>query len=109
VSELVLRVSDWERDDWRDETFALETATVLIAEGCFLFAGHGRDAFDLAVWIDLPLGRVVERALGRPRDLARMGGRDGVRERYANRYLPGQRLHLERDEPARHADLVLRS
>jgi uridine kinase len=109
VGDLVLRVSDWERDGWRDETFPLEKNTVLIAEGCFLFAGRGRGAFDLAVWIDLPLDRVVERALGRSRDLERMGGPDGVLERYANRYLPGQRLHLARDEPALHADVVLRS
>jgi uridine kinase len=109
VGDLVLRVSDWERDGWRDETFPLERDTVVIAEGCFLFAGRGRDAFDLAVWIDLPLERVVERALTRPRDLARMGGPDGVRERYADRYLPGQRLHLDQDEPALHADVVLRS
>jgi uridine kinase len=106
--DLVLRVSDWERDGWRNETFALERDTVLIAEGCFLFAGRGRGAFDLAVWIDLPLERVVERALTRPRDLERMGGPDGVRKRYADRYLPGQRLHLAQDEPARHADVVFR-
>jgi len=32
-----------------------------------------------------------------------------VCRRYAARYIPGQRLHLERDDPAAHADLVLRA
>jgi uridine kinase len=107
VGKLRMRVSDWERDDWQAATFTLEPETVLIVEGCFLLTGPGRAAFDVSVWIDLPLDRVVERALARPRDLERMGGADGVRERYAARYLPGQMLHLQRDAPAAHADLVL--
>jgi len=109
VGDVELRVSDWERDAWQPAVFSLAPDTVLVVEGCFLFAGRGRDAFDLSVWIDLPLERVVERALGRPRDLERMGGPDGVRARYEARYLPGQRLHLERDAPAAHAGLVLRA
>jgi uridine kinase len=107
VGEVRMRVSDWERDDWRETTVELEPETVLVVEGCFLFAGPGRGAFDVGVWIDLPLDRVVERALARPVDLERMGGPEGVRARYAARYLPGQALHLERDAPADHADLVL--
>ena len=106
VGEVRMRVSDWERDDWQDATFELQPETVLVVEGCFLFAGAGRAAFDVSVWIELPLERVVERALARPRDLERMGGPDGVRERYDARYLPGQLLHLQADEPAAHADLV---
>jgi len=78
-----------------------------IVEGCFLFAGDNGANFDLRVWIDLPLDRVLERAL--VRDAAHMGGEDEVCRRYAARYIPGQRLHLERDDPAAHADLVLRA
>ena len=106
--ELTVEVSDWEQDGWRDERLALEAGAVVIAEGCFLFA-HGRAAeFDLSVWIDLPLEEIVTRALQRPRDLERMGGPEGVRQRYARRYVPGQALHLERDQPAELATLVLR-
>src|SRR5689334_24000193 len=43
------------------------------------------------------------RALRRPRDLERMGGPTGVRERYEARYIPGQVIHLERDMPAKRA------
>ncbi|HZT83862.1 MAG TPA: hypothetical protein VE984_00375 [Gaiellaceae bacterium] len=58
--------------------------------------------------MDLPLDEIVPRALARPRDLERMGGPEGVRERYERRYVPGQRLHLERDRPQEQATLVLR-
>lgn len=107
VGEVAVRVSDCERGDWRETTLELQPETVLVVEGCFLFASAGSSAFDVRVWIDLPLDRVVERALTRPLDLERMGGPEGVRARYAARYLPGQALHLQRDAPAAHADLVL--
>jgi uridine kinase len=106
--ELTVKVADWERDGWRDEHLLLPAGAVVIAEGCFLFTqGHAAD-FDLSVWIDLPFDEVVPRALRRPRDLERMGGPDGVRDRYTSRYLPGQAIHLERDAPAEHATLVVR-
>ncbi len=80
---------------------------MVIAEGCFLFAANGCAEFDLSVWLELPLDQVVERALARPRDLERMGGPAGVRERYETRYLPGQRLHVAADAPATQADVVV--
>ena len=101
--ELSWRVTDWERDDWRDATLLVPPHSVVVVEGCFLFTGR-EGAFDLTVWLELPLDRVVERAI--PRDSERMGGPDGVRERYTTRYLPGQTLHLERDDPRRRADVV---
>jgi uridine kinase len=107
AGELVVKVSDWERDDWRNEILVLRSGLVVIVEGCFLFTGGKAREFDLSVWIELALESVVPRALRRPRDLERMGGPGGVRERYARRYLPGQAIHLERDDPAKSADLVL--
>lgn len=105
--EFVTHVSDWEGDAWRRQTFVIPPRAILLVEGCFLFTEEHAGAFDLCVWIDLPLERAVERALTRPRDLDRMGGPDGVRARYASRYVPGQQLHLDRDAPQRRADIVL--
>jgi uridine kinase len=105
--ELKLGVTDWERDGWMTRTLALAPAAVVIVEGCFLFAQDGARQFDLSVWLDLPLDEILPRALRRPRDLERMGGPEGVRSRYRERYVPGQRLHLERDRPQEQADLVL--
>lgn len=107
TGELVGPVSDWERDCWREASFALEPHAVVIVEGCFLFVDGREDAFDLRVWLELPLEQSVERALRRPRDLERMGGPAGVRERYALRYVPGQRHHLEHDAPQSRSDVVI--
>ena len=103
---LTTRVSDWERDEWRKTTIHIPPDAVVIVEGCFLYTGR-EDAFDLRIWIDIPFDVALARALRRPRDLERMGGAAGVRERYATRYLPGQALHLERDDPVGRADIVL--
>jgi uridine kinase len=107
VGELTAAVSDWEADSWRRERFTIAPQAIVIVEGCFLFTAGRDDAFDLRIWIDLPLELAVERALRRPRDLDRMGGPSGVRDRYARRYVPGQLLHLERDAPKQRADIVL--
>ena len=101
--ELPWRVTDWEHDDWRDETLVVPERSVVVVEGCFLFTGR-ESAFDLTVWLDLPLDLVVERAI--PRDAVRMGGPDEVRARFARRYLPGQALHLARDDPRSRAVVV---
>jgi uridine kinase len=102
-----LPVTDWDRDTWTQRTIELPPGAVVVVEGCFLFAGERASEFDLSVWLDLPLEEVVPRALQRARDLERMGGADGVRERYESRYIPGQRLHLERDRPHEQATIVL--
>jgi uridine kinase len=107
TGELSAAVSDWERDSWRIERFTIAPRAVVIVEGCFLFTAERADAFDLRVWIDLPLEQSVSSARHRQLDLDRMGGPSGVRDRYARRYMPGQQLHLERDTPKRKADVVL--
>lgn len=104
---LTLPATDWERDAWAERAFELPPSAVVVVEGCFLFAGGRASEFDLSVWLDLPLEQVVPRALRRPRDLERMDGPDGVRERYENRYIPGQRLHLEQDRPREQATIVV--
>jgi uridine kinase len=105
--ELHADVSDWEGDTWRGESFVVTRGAIVIVEGGFLFKAANEVAFDFRVWIDLPIADAIGRALERPRDLARMGGPSGVREQYIARYLPGQRLHIDRDGPQQRADLVL--
>jgi uridine kinase len=106
TGRLMVHVTDWENDGWRDETFVLGPESFVIVEGCFLFTGRER-AFDLTVWIECAFDVALSRALLRTRDLERMGGEAGVRARYAERYFPAQALHLERDDPVGRADIVL--
>jgi uridine kinase len=100
-----LRVKDWERDAWDRRDFLVEPGAIVLVEGVFLFRPDIVPLLDLKVWLELGFDEALERAL--VRDAAAMGGPDGVRERYATRYFPGQRIHLERDRPRAAADLVL--
>jgi uridine kinase len=103
--ETRLRVKDWQRDAWDERDFVVEPDAVVLLEGVFLFTPEIVPLLDLKVWLEIGFDQALERAL--VRDAEAMGGPDGVRERYATRYFPGQRLHLERDRPHEAADLVL--
>jgi uridine kinase len=103
--ETRLRVKDWERDAWDERAFVVEPGAIVLLEGVFLFTSDVAPLLDLKVWLEIGFDEALERAL--VRDAKAMGGPDGVRERYATRYFPGQRLHLERDRPRESADLVL--
>jgi uridine kinase len=105
--ELTALVSDWDRDSWQPHTFRLSAGGFVIVEGCFLFTAERGGAFDLGVWIDISPEDALTRAQRRAKDLERMGGPDGVRERYLARYLAGQELHLARDAPKTRADVLL--
>jgi uridine kinase len=70
---------------------------VLVVDGVWLHKPELRDGFDLTVWLE------ADRKIA----LARAIERDGLRERYLNRYYPGETRYLEEVEPARLADLVV--
>jgi uridine kinase len=100
-----LRVKDWERDAWDAQEFTVEPGAIVLVEGVFLFTPQVLPLLDLKIWLEIGFDDALERAL--VRDAAAMGGRDSVRERYATRYFPGQRRHLERDRPRDQADVIL--
>jgi len=78
---------------------------VLLFDGVFLQRPELRDHWDLAVFVDVSPELALRRAL--VRDAALLGGAAAVRQRYRERYLPGQRLYREQCAPARRADLVI--
>jgi uridine kinase len=102
-----ITVSDWEHEAWKQERLVIEPRAIVLVGGVFLLTRERADAFDLRLWIDLPLDAVLPRALQRPSDLEHMGGPEGVRARYEARFLPGQALHVERDDPRGRADLLV--
>jgi uridine kinase len=103
--EARLRVKDWERDVWDERDFRVEPGAIVLVEGVFLFTPAVLSLLDLKVWLELSFEAALDRALIRDADA--MGGPEGVRERYATRYFPGQRLHLARDRPRDRADVIL--
>jgi uridine kinase len=104
--EARLRVKNWERDEWDARDFVVDAGAIVLVEGVFLFTPTLLPLFDLTVWLEISFEDAVARAV--ERDAGAMGGVAGVRDRYAMRYFPAQRLHLERDRPRERADLVVR-
>jgi uridine kinase len=78
---------------------------VLVFDGVFLLRPELRDLWDLSVFVGVAPEETVRRAL--VRDAGLMGGEDGVRERYARRYLPAQELYRAEADPVGVADVVL--
>ena len=78
---------------------------VLLFDGVFLLRPELRDVWDFCVFVHVDFEVALRRAL--ERDIARFGSPESVRERYQNRYIPGQQLYLESVEPQKHADVVI--
>jgi uridine kinase len=78
---------------------------VLLLDGVFLQRSELDGSWDVTVWVQAPFEVTVERAVVRD---ARNGGLDPtlVRDKYACRYVPGQRLYLEQARPNERADIV---
>lgn len=77
---------------------------VLIFDGVFLLRPELASSWDLAIWVDAPFDVTVERAVARD---ARDGGSGELRRAYVRRYVPGQRIYLERCRPKQQADIVV--
>jgi uridine kinase len=98
---------DWERDSVQRRRFVIHPPAILIVEGVFLFQEQYRDLFDLRIWIDISFDAALTRALERPREVSYYKGAETIATKYHERFFPGQRLHLELDQPVQHSDLVL--
>jgi uridine kinase len=79
--------------------------SILLFDGVFLFRPELEACWDLKIWVEV----TFEVALGRAvqRDSEMFGGAAAVRERYEQRYIPGQRLYLEQCRPREQAHLIV--
>ena len=80
---------------------------ILLFDGVFLLRRELAGAWDFSVFVDVPFAETQRRAAARDIDL--FGSADEVLRRYAARYVPGQRLYFERDDPRSHADAVMQN
>ena len=84
----------------------LETAepdAVLIFDGIFLHRPELRSHWDFSVFLEVDFSVTVPRAIQRDGTTPQ----DEVRQIYATRYVPGQRLYLSAEQPAARASLVI--
>lgn len=100
--------ASWDLADDRPvdpEPVPLPPGAVVLVEGSFLLVPQLADRWDLAVMVVADPTRVLER--GVVRDSPDLGTPEQVREFYLRRYLAAESLHQERDDPWRHADVVV--
>jgi uridine kinase len=78
---------------------------VLIVDGVFLFRPELFDLWDFRIFLDVDPG--VARERGILRDQHWIGSLEQARQRYEQRYVPGERLYLREVEPQNLADVVI--
>jgi uridine kinase len=78
---------------------------ILLFDGVFLLRTELRTHWDLSIFVQADFETTVARAEVRDRVL--FGDAAAVRQRYESRYVPGQRLYLEQEQPRKFADIIV--
>ena len=89
-------------------TVAFENASpdsVLLLDGVFLLRDELRAHFDFSVFIRADFEVTLKRA--EQRDVELFGGVEEVRQRYRQRYIPGQERYLKTEQPERWASVIV--
>lgn len=90
-----------------DRTLELQPGTIVLFDGVFLFRPELVGFWDFRIFVEI--GFDTSLARGITRDARLMGGEAAARERYLQRYIPGQRLYFEAARPIELADVVVRN
>ena len=88
---------------YRKHIYDVKSASIILVEGIFLFKSSYRELFDLAIWVDCSFFTALGRALKRRQENL---AEPQVIAAYETIYFPAQRIHFERDDPRRGADLI---
>ena len=97
--------------DFRTDDFlymplqAAPSNAVLLFDGIFLLRPELNDLWDFRIFLDVGFEVSVERAV--ERNAEGMESKEALRERFEQRYVPGQRLYLESMKPQTLADAVV--
>ncbi len=77
---------------------------IVLVEGVFLLRQELSHWWDLTVWVEVDTSVIMNRAVKRDKEY--FGDEHTVRRVYANRCLPAQDHHIQRDMPKQNADIV---
>ena len=100
------QVFDYRTDTCVAHEFSVaDRDAVLLFDGVFLLRPELRDYWDYAVFLDTSFEITVLRAVHR--DSTLFGTEEDVRQRYEQRYVPGQKIYLSQCNPKQAADVIL--
>lgn len=84
---------------------ALDTSAVVIVEGVTSLCTQLRDLYDFKIYLSLSEATCMERGL--VRDVSKFGTVAQTRAKYAERFIPGQKLYEATQRPDKASDLVI--
>ncbi len=102
---VVTSLYDWKTEQIRHTRADLVADAVVLFEGVFLYRPEIDQFWDFRVLVDVPLAVSLDRGIAR--DAEHFGGPAGARERYEQRYVPGQKIYMAGVEPRSKADVVV--
>jgi uridine kinase len=104
--EYAPRVFDYRTDTAvAHELSVADRDAVLLFDGVFLLRPELREYWDYTVFVDAAFEVTLLRALHR--DLPLFGSEKDVRQRYEQRYVPGQKIYLRQCNPKQAADAIV--
>ena len=97
---------DYKKEQLAEKSTSLAPIdSILIFEGVMLFNNKLKDMFDYRILVHCSEDEVMKRA--KERDHEHFGSIDILKEKYFQRFLPGQRIHVEKNKPHETADAVI--
>jgi uridine kinase len=101
------------RFDFRTDTAVdcpiqiVDPGAVLVFEGVMLHRPELLPHWDLTVFVDASFDVTIRRAFVRDQDLFKT--EENTKTIYEQRYIPGQRLYMEKESPAEKANVIFRN
>ncbi|MCD4817636.1 MAG: hypothetical protein K8S23_02965 [Candidatus Cloacimonetes bacterium] len=84
---------------------SITNKTIILFDGIFMNRDEFYQKWDLSIFLDVSFDTVIERAL--KRDTHLFGGKDSIKKRYLKKYIPGEKIYLEKCKPLERADIVI--
>lgn len=101
---LQLDLLDLDRDTYTNrQTFRSSGETIILVEGVMLYRPPVDPFFDYRVFMDISLDQVLKRA--KERDVPKYGPE--IIEKYMKKYIPAQKMYMEKFSPKQRANLVI--
>jgi len=103
---LIYGVFDYRKDSAVDEVkIPISKDTVVLFDGIFLLRDELYKYWDISIFLDITFETVLKRALAR--DVRFFGSEKEVIKKYNKRYIPGEKIYLDKCKPKERADIVI--
>lgn len=86
-------------------TIKITDKSIILFDGIFLNRDELFGYWNLSIFLDITFENVLIRAL--ERDVNLFGNGEEIENRYTNRYIPGQKLYMEKCKPKERAHIVI--